>query len=70
VTDPPDFIGVAKMDEKHNVTLDLYAREGGLRGVAQFVYPPTHAQYRYVLDHVGGLSPGESKPVRPFPEPK
>jgi hypothetical protein len=28
--------------------------------------PPDHPQYKSILDHLGGSTPGESKPVPPF----
>jgi hypothetical protein len=28
---------------------------------------PRHPQYKKVLEHLGGIIPGESKPVSPFP---
>ena len=36
-------------------------------GDAQFEYPPGHPQYMDVLKHIGGLKPGEEKPVPPWP---
>ncbi len=63
----PEFVGMVKMDEDRNLILDLYAREPRAHGSARFVYSPDHADYQEILDHVGGLTPGESKLVRPFP---
>jgi hypothetical protein len=64
---PP--IGVASMQPDGTLVLDLHATAGGARGEARKVYPPTHAEYKRVLDHLGGLKPGESKPVPPWPDP-
>jgi hypothetical protein len=36
-------------------------------GDAQFEYPPGHPRYEEVLEHIGGLEPGEEKPVPPWP---
>jgi hypothetical protein len=36
---------------------------------ARITYPPTHAKYKEVLQHLGGMKPGESKPVPPWPDP-
>jgi hypothetical protein len=62
-------IGMATMREDGTVVLDLRA-EGphGETGLAQAVYPPSHPQYREVLQHVGGLRPGEQKLVPPWPD--
>ena len=64
-----ESIGVATMDANGAITLRLRA-EGpdGLVGESLFVYPPSHEDYQYVLDHLGGLEPGQSKPVPPFPD--
>ena len=67
--DEQESIGVATMDASRTITLRLRA-EGpdGLLGESLFVYPPSHEDYQYVLDHLGGLEPGQSKPVPPFPD--
>jgi hypothetical protein len=36
--------------------------------MALLTYPPSHPQYREILEHVGGLKPGETKPCPPFPD--
>lgn len=64
-----EYIGMASMDEHGNIVLDLRAEgDGGVIGIARLVYEPTHAQYQDILVHLGGLRPGDAKPVRPFPE--
>jgi hypothetical protein len=40
----------------------------GTIGDALFTYPPSHERYQKVLDHLGGLRPGESKQVPPWPD--
>jgi hypothetical protein len=64
----PTSIGVATLNPDGSLTLQLRAEGPGLRGDAQFVYKPGDAMIKTVLDHVGGLAPGESKPVPPWPE--
>jgi hypothetical protein len=66
---PEKPIGMATMRPDGTVVLDLRA-EGthGETGVAQAVYPPSHPQYESVLQHVGGLRPGEQKLVLPWPD--
>jgi len=65
-------IGVATMLDDGTLQLMLRAEgEGGMVGDALIRYPPTHDQYQEVLKHLGGMKPGESKPVPPWPdEPK
>jgi hypothetical protein len=67
--DLPEFIGNASMTPDGTVHLDLFAPiPGGGRGFGRVSYGPEHPQYQYVLDHLGGLKPGEQKAVRPFPD--
>jgi hypothetical protein len=63
--EPP--IGSATMEPDGTIVLDLRARGPGMMGDAQMRYPKTHAEYANVLKHLGGLKPGENKPVPPFP---
>ena len=68
---PPrgESIGTAHLDEEGAIVLDLRATNGrGIVGDARLVYPKTDARYREILDHLGGLAPGETKRVRPWPE--
>jgi len=61
-------IGVATMMPDGTIVLHLRAEgANGLLGDAVFKYPPKHPEYREVLAHLGGLKPGESKPVPPWP---
>ncbi len=64
----PSSIGMATMTADSTVILDLRAEgSGGVVGHGRFVYPPDHPRYQEVLDHLGGLRPGESKFVPPWP---
>jgi hypothetical protein len=68
-TGEPKSIGVATMGTDRTITLRLRAvGPDGLEGEGFFVYPPSHEQYQSILDHLGGLEPGQSKPVPPFPD--
>jgi hypothetical protein len=62
-------IGTATMTENGTIILNLRA-EGpdGTRGEARLTYSPTHERYTQILDHLGGLQSGQSKPVPPWPE--
>jgi hypothetical protein len=66
----PASIGTATMREDGTLVLDLRAAgPRGNVGEARFSYPPSHPEYEVVLRHLGGLRPGESKPVPPWPDP-
>jgi hypothetical protein len=68
VANAGDSIGVATMDPDGTIVLQLRAEGGaGTVGDAQLRYPPSHKEYKDVLTHLGGLKPGESKPVPPWP---
>ena len=55
------------MEPDGTIVLDLTAREGGTAGHARLLYPRDHRDYGMILRHLGGLRPGETKPVPPFP---
>jgi hypothetical protein len=59
----PSTIGVAKMLDDRTIVLDLYHP-----AMAQLTYAPSHPQYASTLRHLGGLRPGESKGVPPWPD--
>lgn len=65
-----ESIGMATMEPDGTIVLYLRAEddESGAVGDATLLYPRSDPDYRRVLDHLGGLSPGEEKPVRPFPD--
>jgi hypothetical protein len=63
-----DSIGSATMEKDGTIVLMLRATgPGPAVGDALLRYPPDHPKYREILSHLGGLKPGESKPVPPFP---
>ena len=65
----PATIGVARMLPDRTIELDLHAgAPGGTRGHARLTYPPSHAEYQSTLKHLGGLEPGQEKPVPPWPD--
>jgi hypothetical protein len=60
-------IGSAAMDPDGTIVLSLVADDGaGTIGHAMLRYPPDHGQYAEILEHLGGLEPGDSKPVPPW----
>jgi len=40
---------------------------GGGSGEGQLVYPPTHPEYKKILEHVSPIAPGQTVLVRPWP---
>jgi hypothetical protein len=63
-----ESIGMATMRPDGTVVLQLRAQTGPIIGDGLFTYPPNHPQYKDILAHIGGIEPGESKPVPPWPE--
>ena len=63
----PVPIGTATMLQDGTIVLDLRA-EGpdGQVGHGRLLYRPTHPDHAAVLRHLGGLRPGEQKPVPPW----
>jgi hypothetical protein len=61
-------IGTATMEPDGTIVLMLRAEGSGAVGDALLKYPRGHKQYDEILQHLGGLRPGETKPVSPFPE--
>ncbi len=60
-------IGQATMERDGTNRLDLRAEDSkGAVGEGRLVYPPSHPQYNEILQHLGGLKPGETKPVPPW----
>ena len=65
----PASIGTAYMKPDGTIQLMLRAEgEHGEIGEGFFLYPPDHAEYKEILAHLGGLKPGESKSVPPWPQ--
>jgi hypothetical protein len=65
---PAQSIGQATMQPDGTIVLQLRA-EGpdGTVGDGLLTYRPTDKDYAKILQHLGGLKPGETKPVTPFP---
>ncbi len=68
--DAGETIGSATMRADGTIVLMLRATDetGRMIGDGLLEYPPGHPQYREVLQHLGGLKPGESKFVPPWPD--
>ncbi len=64
-----EYIGTATMSADGTITLRLTATlPDGSVGEGVLEYAPGDPDYQMILDHIGGIEPGEEKPVRPFPE--
>ena len=64
----PASIGTATRNADGSITLVLRAEGPGMHGDAQFVYQPNDPMFPKVLQHLGGLEPGQTKPVPPWPD--
>jgi hypothetical protein len=65
----PQSIGQASMKEDGTIVLRLRAEtDDGVVGEALFTYSPIDENYDSILQHLGGLNPGETKPVPPWPD--
>lgn len=65
----PDHVGSATMLQDRTIVLSLVYRfpGGGHTTPAEFRYKPGQPEYDEVLRHLGGMKPGESKGVKPWP---
>jgi hypothetical protein len=63
-----ETIGVANMLDDGTISLLLRAEgPGGAIGDAVLTYKRSDPKYAGILKHLGGLKPGQEKPVPPFP---
>ena len=62
-----DRIGFAFALPDGTLRLMLWAEADGVRGEAMMVIPPDHKDYAMFVAHLGGIQPGENKPIPPFP---
>jgi hypothetical protein len=71
-SDPPipceaiDSVGTAKMSADGTITLRLHALWPRPFAETQHVYAPGDPHYGFVKRHLGGIAPGQSKPVPPL----
>lgn len=64
------IIGTARMLSDGTIRMDLTSWKGRSELFGVLLYKPDHPQYQEILTHLGGLKPGESKAVKPFPPAK
>jgi hypothetical protein len=66
----PQYIGKASMSADGTIALSLFMTGDGKHADAQFTYKTNDPNYQMIIRHVGGIKPGEIKPVPPFPDQK
>jgi hypothetical protein len=61
-------IGTATLEQDGTLVMQLRAEaDGKTIGDSLLRYKPGDPNYQKMLQHVGGLKPGETKPVPPWP---
>jgi hypothetical protein len=61
-----DSVGRATMSADGTIMLALRSLWPDPIAESQLVYPPDDPQYEEIKHHLGGIKPGESKPVPPW----
>jgi hypothetical protein len=62
-------IGMARMLVDGTILVGVPGPGSGDHAQAVLVLKPGDTQYQPLLDHVGGLKPGETKSIPPWPDP-
>lgn len=65
---PGDSIGQAWLEPDGTLVLQLRAQTPGLLGDGCLRVSPREPRYQEYLAHLGGLVPGQVKPVPPWPD--
>jgi hypothetical protein len=67
----PTTIGSAFMQDDGTLEMSLRAvAADGTIGEAMMVVAPKDARYADMVKHLGGIKPGQGKPIPPFPSSK
>jgi hypothetical protein len=61
-----ESIGVAQMAADGTITLHLKSLWPDPAGDSDLTYAPDDPQYDEIKKHLGGIKPGEAKPIPPF----
>jgi hypothetical protein len=61
-----DSIGVAEMAGDGTITLHLKSLWPDAHEDSDLTYAPDDPQYNEIKQHLGGIEPGQSKPIPPF----
>ena len=64
----PKSIGIATMDSEGSIRMQLRSYGPGPQAEGSFEYKKTDPKYKDILKHLGGMKPGETKSVPPWPE--
>ncbi|HEY4264956.1 MAG TPA: hypothetical protein VGM72_06530 [Micropepsaceae bacterium] len=62
-------IGVATMLPNGTILVGVGDTDSDTRARAVLMVEPGDSTYQSIIDHVGGLKPGETKPIPPWPDP-
>jgi len=65
----PFIIGDAVMEADGTIVINLRRTADGINISGRVKYPVNDPHYREVLDHLGGMSPGETKLVPAWDDP-
>lgn len=66
--DSTPSVGVATMLPNGTILVGIRAPEPGGQLQAVLMVEPGDTNYQQIIDHVGGLKPGETKSIPPWPE--
>ena len=64
--DAVESIGAAKMAADGTITLQLHSLWPNPIAEGELTYAPDDLQYDEIKRHLGGIAPGETKPIPPF----
>ncbi|MFI5024566.1 MAG: hypothetical protein ACHQRJ_23300 [Alphaproteobacteria bacterium] len=64
----PRVIGMAMIKPNGTIIIDIYGGPETNYALGHLEYRPTDPNYGAVLHHLGGLKPGETKGVPPWPD--
>jgi hypothetical protein len=65
----PVIIGDAQMQDDGTIIVNLRRTADGINVSGVVTYPTSHPNYKEVLDHIGGMKPGEVKLVPAWGDP-
>ena len=62
-------LGTATIEPDGTIILHMFRTSDGRSALANLRYGVNTPHYKEVLDHIGSIKPGETKPVLPFDGP-
>ncbi|NVO17510.1 MAG: hypothetical protein HXX10_26075 [Rhodoplanes sp.] len=65
----PVIIGDAQMQDDGTIVVNLRRTADGINVSGIVRYPTSHPNYKEILDHIGGMKPGEIKLVPAWGDP-